>query len=231
MPENPLPPGHGSPDSTMPALLAHWRQQRDARIHTASVSLGMSAGIASTAAVYPPSIRQLIPDLLIQAEIIVTGGASAEGQLVIGVSIAWFEIVAQLERDPLFLHSVPWRKVEELVAGAYEREGCRDVVLTPSSGDGGVDIIATWPGVGAIRLLDQIKAYAPHRVVTANDVRAMLGVLATKNASKGIVTTTSRFAPGIESDSGLQPFIPYRLELKDGPTLSQWLIDVRNKHR
>ena len=132
----------------------------------------------------------------------------------------------------MFLHKVPWRKVEELVAGAYEREGWTEVVLTPGSGDGGVDIIASRPGIGSIRILDQIKAYAPHRVVTANDVRAMLGALTgDRNASKGIVTTTSAFAPGIESDPGLKPFIPYRLELKDGPTLAQWLIGIRNKHR
>ena len=65
----------------------------------------------------------------------------------------------------------------------------------------------------------------------ANDVRAMLGTLTGSNASKGIVTTTSRFAPGIESDAGLKPFVPYRLELKDGPTLTQWLIGIRNKLR
>lgn len=55
----------------------------------------------------------------------------------------------------------------------------------------------------------------------------MLGVLeAEQNVSKGLVTTTSRFAPGIERDSRLQAFIPYRLELKDRPQLRDWLISI-----
>jgi restriction system protein len=43
------------------------------------------------------------------------------------------------------------------------------------------------------------------------------------NVSKGLVTTTSRFAPGIEKDGGISSFIPYRLELKNGEQLRAWL--------
>jgi restriction system protein len=43
-----------------------------------------------------------------------------------------------------------------------------------------------------------MKLYEPHRVVDAGDVRALNGVLALdQGASKGIITTTSRFAPGV----------------------------------
>lgn len=173
-----------------------------------------------------------LPGLLVNAAIVVTGDRTCEGQLIAGVSTAWFEIVEQLQRDPQFLYSIDWRRMEELIAGAYERSGCPNVVLTPRSNDKGRDVIATWPGVGAIRIVDQVKAYAPGHCVNANDVRAMLGVLsAYPNVSKGLITTTSDFAPGVKTDVELQKFMPSRLELKDGPTLISWLRDIADKKR
>ena len=71
-----------------------------------------------------------------------------------------------------------------------------EVVLTPSSGDLGRDVIAIKKGFGSIRFIDQVKAFSPSHVVTANDVRALPGVLqADQNATKAIFTTTSTFAP------------------------------------
>jgi restriction system protein len=56
----------------------------------------------------------------------------------------------------------------------------------------------------------------------------MLGVLQTDpNVSKALVTTTSDFAPGIAQDSGLAQFMPFRLELKNGKQLLQWLKNLR----
>ena len=135
-----------------------------------------------------------------------------------------------LERDAGFLFKIPWRKLEELIAGAYERAGWPEVVLTPPSGDGGRDVIATRPGFGSIRIVDQVKAYAPGHLVTADEIRSMLGVLQVdSNVSKGLVTTTSGFAPRIAKDDRLKAFIPYRLELKDGVALTNWLIDLGKK--
>ncbi|MBI2360629.1 MAG: restriction endonuclease [Deltaproteobacteria bacterium] len=71
--------------------------------------------------------------------------------------------------------SIDWRKLEEIIAGAYEREGWPEVVLTPRSGDRGRNVIATKPGIGSIRIIDQVKAYAPDHPVTADEVRAVLG--------------------------------------------------------
>ena len=91
----------------------------------------------------------------------------------------------------------------------------------------GRDIIVSRPGVGAIRIVDQVKAYRPGHRVTADEVRSMAGVLYTQpNISKGIVTTTSVFAPGIEKDPGLARLMPYRLQLKDGCRLLDWLTEL-----
>jgi restriction system protein len=51
------------------------------------------------------------------------------------------------------------------------------VTLTPRSGDYGRDVIAVKRGLGFIRVIDRVKAYKPDHLVTADDVRALMGVL------------------------------------------------------
>jgi restriction system protein len=168
------------------------------------------------------------PEVLLQAAIILTGDTTQEGVLVRGVAVAWEEIIRWLAQDPKFLFKISWRKLEELIAGAYEREGWPEVILTPRSGDGGRDVIATRPGIGSIRFYDQVKAYKPGHIVTANDVRAMYGVLTLhQNVSKAIVTTTSQFAPGVFDE--FKAVIPHRLELKDRAPLLEWLQQIRSQ--
>jgi restriction system protein len=113
---------------------------------------------------------------------------------------------------------------EEIIAGAYVEAGFDEVILTPRSGDLGRDVIATKKGIGSIRLFDQVKAYSPGHLVTADEVRSMLGVITgAANVSKGVVTTTSDFAPRLRDDPYLKPFMPYRLELKAKDDLMDWL--------
>ncbi len=69
--------------------------------------------------------------------------------------------------------------------------------------------------------------------LAAEDVRALIGVLTLEqNVSKGIVTTTSQFATGIEKDENINRLIPFRLELRNGKDLHDWLskLSVRAKH-
>jgi restriction system protein len=116
---------------------------------------------------------------------------------------------------------------EEIVAGAYQKAGFDEVILTPRSGDKGRDVVATKNGVGSIRIFDQVKAYKPGHVVTAEEVRAMLGVITgAGNVSKGVISTTSTFAPRVAEDEYLKPYIPYRLELKPRDTLLRWLDEL-----
>lgn len=175
---------------------------------------------------FEDAVRNL-PNFLIKAAVINLGRQLSEGHIVEAVTLPWFEIISQIQEDPAFLFQLPWRRLEEFIAGAYEREGWDEVILTPSSGDGGRDIIAVKRGICSIRIIDQVKAYAPDRYVTADDVRALLGVLSSDpNVSKGFVTTTAKFAPRIFEDPTIKPFMPFRLELKDGDTLRNWLIEV-----
>jgi restriction system protein len=176
----------------------------------------------------PVDLALRVPEVLLQAAIILTGDRTQEGILVQGVAVAWEEIIRHLAQDPEFLFKIDWRKLEELIAGAYQREGWSDVILTPRSGDKGRGIIATKTGIGSIRFYDQVKAYAPGHMVTADDVRAMAGVLSRdQNVSKALVTTTSRFAPGIYDE--WKSLMPYRLELKEGAQLLAWLQQIRTQ--
>lgn len=160
-----------------------------------------------------------VPSILVQA-IVTPIGTHADGALVETVRPVWDELIALIRSDPEAIFNISPRQLEELVAASYDRAGFDEVILTPRSGDLGRDVIAVRKGWGSIRIIDQVKAYRPTHRVTANDVRALLGVLSgDPRATKGIVTTTSTFAPKIATDPFISPFIPYKLELVDGEGL------------
>ena len=166
--------------------------------------------------------------LLVQA-VIVPGAKTDEGQLIEAVALPWFEIIELLRRDPSLAYQIQDRKWEEIIAGAYQRAGFDEVTLTPRSGDFGRDVIAVKRGLGTVRIIDQVKAYGPNHLVTADDVRALLGVLQGDKASKGFLTTTSDFAPKLRDDILLKPFMPAQLELINGKMLLARLEELAKK--
>jgi restriction system protein len=167
-------------------------------------------------------------DLMLQA-IVEPVDRTKEGELIRAIALPWLAIAREIERDPNFLYrfAKSHRKFEEFIAATYEMDGWDDVILTQRSGNGGIDVIATKYGLGSLRFLDQCKAYSPGRMVTHDDVRSMLGVLSSyPNASKGILTTTSKFQPGIFDSEPIKSFMPNRLELRAGEDLRSWITDL-----
>jgi restriction system protein len=161
--------------------------------------------------------------LLVQG-VIQPYGSTEEGALVRALVVPWRTIVGLLRKDWTQAFKIPPRIWEEMIAAAFEQDGYDEVILTPRSGDHGRDVVAIKRGIGCIRIIDSVKAYAPGHLVRHDDVRALAGVLhGDLKASKGIVTTTSDFAPGIITDPYLAPLMPYRLELMNGPKLREWL--------
>ncbi len=196
------------------------RAQRQAAT-TAAIHQMFRNSTATNEAPHVPDI----PPLLLQA-VLEFGDRTNEGRLVRAVALPWFEIVHLMLQDPWMIYEIDPFKWEEIVAGAWEREGF-DVILTPRNGDKGRDVIATLPGVGRVRLIDQVKRYGPKHRVTAHDVRAMIGTLTLDpHATKGLITTTSEFAPGIAKDPDIQRLIPQRLELKPRAPLLAWLDEL-----
>lgn len=156
-------------------------------------------------------------------------GSVPDGRLVAGICHSWRAIVHELSRDWDLAYEIPPYRWEEILAGAFEESGYDEVILTPRTGDLGRDIIATLKGIGCVRILGSVKAYHPKNPVKHDDVRALAGVLyGDPKASKGMLMTTSTFAPGITNDPYLSSLMPYKLELMDGMAMRSWLIDLFN---
>lgn len=95
--------------------------------------------------------------------------------------------------------------------------------MTRSSGDGGIDIVATLdrPLVGG-RYLVQCKRYAPDALVGVQAIREFYGTLvADRGAVKGLFITTSSFTAQAREFAK-----PLPLELIDGPTLRALLDET-----
>lgn len=206
-------------DDTLPPV-AEWIEKR----------FDWPTRINSLIALHATSLPRLFKGcVLLNCAIVNYGEKHEEGQLIGSVALPWFEILREIERDENFIYTFAQqpRKFEEFIAGAYERSGWRDIVITPQSGDRGRDIIvsATLPGIGTVQVVDELKAYSPNRPVTAKEVSRLAWVLQRDQAvSKGIVTTTSNFAPGVYSE--FSELLGGRLELKDGNSLRNWLLTL-----
>jgi len=169
-----------------------------------------------------------LPDLLPQS-VITIADKTQEGKLVAAVAQPWFDIISLLRSDPAVAFQIPAERWEEIIAGSYRKAGFTEVTLTPRSGDHGRDVIAVMRGIGSVRVVDQLKAYRPGHLVTANDVRAFCFVVYADNADKGFMTTTSDFAPRIPEDPLLKKAIPRRVELINGEKLLDRLKDLVSK--
>lgn len=193
-----------------------------------SLSLSLSLGSqALPARRFAKNLDKRSHDMLISVQLLQVSEHTARGDIVSAILCPWKAIANQIEKDPDFLWHFPKypRKFEEFVAGTYERDGY-SVTLTPASADGGLDIIAEKSGFGAVRIIDQCKAFRKGRSVGLNDVRAMMGTLSRfPNASKAVITTTSRFSPGVRKE--WSDHIPFRLELREGGDLLELISKLK----
>ncbi|MEJ0011642.1 MAG: restriction endonuclease [Bauldia sp.] len=165
------------------------------------------------------------------ASIELIGVVSAHGHSLLA---CWYKVTVPIWTNIVDFLGADWSRAkdkwEEIVAGAFDKAGYDEVILTPRSGDHGRDVIATKHGVGSVKILGSVKAYSPGRLVRHDDARALLGALGNeRDASKGIIVTTSDFAPGISTDPFIEPSIPTRLELMNGDGLRSWLRDLRKR--
>jgi len=161
------------------------------------------------------------------AEIVIPIKNVDAGVLVKSTAIIWSEIALRLGGDWTLASELTPRKWEEMVAGAFDKAGYDEVVLTPRSGDHGRDVIAHKHGVGCVKIIGSVKAYAPGNLVNYDDVRSLIGVMTgERDTSKAIITTTSDFSPNMNKDPFIAPFLPTRLELVNGRALQRWLSDL-----
>jgi restriction system protein len=198
---------------------AAWTRQIDDA--AASWSSGMPLPLRVQAAP-----RTQVPSLTVSS-VIIPAGKTQSGLLVKSTSAVWDELVKELGADWTVAYTIPLERWEEIVAGAFKKAGYDEVEITPRSGDYGRDVIAIKHGVGCVKILSSVKAYAPDHLVPYDAVRALIGVITgEQKTSRGIITTTSDFPPRIESDINVKPFLPTRLELVNGKQLQKWLENL-----
>jgi HJR/Mrr/RecB family endonuclease len=144
------------------------------------------------------------------------------GGLVIQLDTAQInaELVSYLGKHPEKMRDMTPRKFEELVAELFRAKGY-EVILTPQSRDGGLDIRAYHRGdTGTVLTLIECKRYAAHNPVDVAIVRGLYGVTVSENATRGIIATTSYFSQDAKS---FQAKNEHRLHLADFTNLKQWL--------
>ena len=130
------------------------------------------------------------------------------------------ELVKYLAEHPKRLYSLNPRKFEELVEAIFRDFGY-DVVLTPRSRDGGLDIRAIRKdSVGTLLYLIECKRYAETRPVGVEIVRSLYGVTANEHASCGLIVTTSHFTRGAKEFADK---LRYQVSLRDYNDLVSWI--------
>lgn len=98
------------------------------------------------------------------------------------------------ELTPELLSALEWKRFELLVARYFEATGYR-AELTCTGADGGIDVCLYRANEGRPHAYVQCKAYAPHKFVDAEKVRALFGVMSAAQVPKGVFATTSKFGP------------------------------------
>jgi restriction system protein len=147
-------------------------------------------------------------------------GSPERERLVLAVSEVSDELIGELSARPDLLYQLDPRKFEKLVAELYRRQGF-EATLTPASGDEGADVyVVSHNELGRTLWVVQAKRNAPDRKIEAGVVRELLGTVIAKQASAGILVTTSFFQPGAEK---LERELQYRLSLKDYLDLQELL--------
>jgi hypothetical protein len=134
-------------------------------------------------------------------------------------------------RDPeMMRRELSPRQFEGLIASLIEELGFQDVVLTPRSGDGGRDVIATMTFRGLkILCAFECKQYAANNHVGPDVARALLGTvrLSETRATQGILVTTSYFTPAARRLIITEP----SLEGRDFDGIVEWLREYGAKRR
>lgn len=151
-------------------------------------------------------------------------GSINHERLDIAIAEVSEELIETLAARPELLYRLDPRKFEQLVAELYRRQGF-EAKLTPRSGDEGVDVyVVSRSDLGRTLWVVQAKRHAPENRIEAGVVRELFGTVVAKEASAGVLITTSFFQPGAER---LERQFEYRLSLKNYLDLQELLRKPR----
>ncbi|ASQ90467.1 hypothetical protein CHL67_05610 [Prosthecochloris sp. GSB1] len=139
-----------------------------------------------------------------------------------------FRLLSEILRNPAEVRNITPRQFEEFIAELLRRLGFNDVILTPRSGDGGKDIIASHSVQGIpLTFYFECKKYAEGNKIQLDTMRSLLGTVAhdSRKVNKGILVTTSTFTKGCKE------FIlaESRVDGKDYDGVLGWVDEIRKE--
>lgn len=136
------------------------------------------------------------------------------------------ELISYLAANPEKMRDLEPRKFEELIADMWRNQGY-EVTLTPSTRDGGMDVIAVRKeAIGTMMVLVECKRYAAENKVGVEVIRSLNGVVQQKGATRGVIATTSYFTKGV---TDFRNDVQFRIGLADFDVLKQSLVDWKKQ--
>lgn len=146
--------------------------------------------------------------------------ARAQQKVSIDVRNLAAETLSYLRDRPELLRDLTPRAFEEFMAAFYESKGWK-AQLTPSSRDGGKDVIISKTDEGGRRMCYvECKRYEPQNPVSVGVIRQLYGVVEADKATAGIVATTSFFTKPAMAEARA---IGHRMTLLDFDSLADML--------
>jgi len=130
------------------------------------------------------------------------------------------QLLYAVSADPKLIFTLSGREFEILIADVLKKHGF-DVFLTATTRDHGRDIIAVSSTLGIrTKYLIECKRYAQRRKVDIGIVQRLFGVVASENANKGVVVTTSSFSSDARHFAAQHP---WQLELRELSDVLAWI--------
>jgi len=137
-------------------------------------------------------------------------------------------VIQKIYDNPNLLKKMGSRDFEHFIAELLERLGFKGVEVTPRSGDGGRDILAT-QFVNDIPILIALecKRYGVGKKIKPEIMRALFGTVSASKTkvNKGVLVTTSTFSKGAKEFIMSEPLVGG----KDFYDLVKWIEQTKNK--
>jgi len=137
-------------------------------------------------------------------------------------------LLSKILSNPKDIRNITPRQFEEFIAELLSELGFNNVILTPRSGDGGKDIIASHSVQGIpLTFYFECKKYAESNKIQLDTMRSLLGTVAhdSRKVNKGILVTTSTFTKGCKEFIMAES----RVDGKDYDGVLGWIEELRKE--
>lgn len=132
-----------------------------------------------------------------------------------------------LAADPNRLESMHWRQFEYMCGEWFARQNYA-VEITPGRNDRGIDVYARREDSesGPELVIVQAKRYAGTNMVSINDVKALYYDLSVTKATRAVIATTTRVAPGGIAICDARTF---EIQAYERRNVESWLSEMRTQ--